>query len=105
SIVLRTILPAGLEVKRRAALPALPHANRELAGLTLSDLQQQALRKLEGSPGTAVLQGETGSGKTLLYRELIRNQLEAGNSALLLVPEIGLTPQALSDYRDLSEHI
>ena len=46
-----------------------------------------------GNPQAALLFGVTGSGKTQIYRKLIADTLQAGRSAIMLVPEIGLTPQ------------
>lgn len=69
--------------------------------LVLSEEQQQAFEGLEKqmhqeNPGVALLHGVTGSGKTAIYLKLISRCLEEGKSAMLLVPEIGLTPQLLS---------
>lgn len=49
--------------------------------------------------GAFLLQGVTGSGKTEVYLRCIARALEAGRQSLLLVPEIGLTPQLVARFR------
>ena len=68
--------------------------------LVLNDDQQAAYEGLaeqmgSPNPGTALLYGVTGSGKTSVYLKLIRTCIDSGKSAVLLVPEIALTPQLL----------
>ena len=48
-----------------------------------------------------LLHGITGSGKTAIYLAAMRSVLEAGRSAILLVPEIGLTPAVAADLHQL----
>ena len=69
--------------------------------LVLNDEQAEAFAGLKAqmkrsTPGAALLWGVTGSGKTSVYLKLIQTCLDAGKDAMLLVPEIGLTPQLLS---------
>ena len=65
---------------------------------TLTGEQQHCVDSICASPPgyrTWLLQGVTGSGKTEVYLRLIARELEAGRQSLLLVPEIGLTPQLI----------
>ena len=69
--------------------------------LILNEEQQTAFEGLWAqasgeTPGVALLWGVTGSGKTSVYLKLIERCLRSGKSAMLLVPEIALTPQLLS---------
>ncbi len=68
--------------------------------LVLNEDQQSCFDGLsrqmeEDNPGVALLYGVTGSGKTSVYIKLIQRCLEQGKAAMLLVPEIALTPQLL----------
>jgi primosomal protein N' (replication factor Y) len=79
-------------------LPASP-APREPAP-PLTDEQAEALRALRKATGFAVtvLEGATGSGKTELYLRRAADVLAAGRQVLVLVPEIGLTPQITARF-------
>ena len=79
-------------------------AARVQHGLTLTDEQahaldviKQALDRRDGS--TIVLDGVTGSGKTEVFLCAIEQVLSAGKNAIVLVPEISLTPQTVARFR------
>ena len=84
------------EVLRRAPLEDVP----PVLPPVLNEEQQAAFEGLEalaqlGKPAAALLYGVTGSGKTQVYIRLIQESLSRGRTALVLVPEIVLTPQLL----------
>ncbi|HEY1272760.1 MAG TPA: DEAD/DEAH box helicase family protein, partial [Terriglobales bacterium] len=68
--------------------------------------QQDALRRIQEGVnrrefGGVLLHGVTGSGKTAVYLAAMHAVLEAGRSAILLVPEIGLTPAVAADLHQI----
>ncbi len=68
--------------------------------------QQEALQRIQESVNARkfsgmLLHGVTGSGKTAVYLAGMRSVLDAGRSAILLVPEIGLTPAVAADLRQI----
>ena len=67
----------------------------------LTDDQQKALYAIEaGEPGSVfLLHGVTGSGKTEVYLNAIQRVLSEGGGAIVLVPEISLTPQTTDRFR------
>lgn len=72
--------------------------------LPLTDEQSHAVERIrtaleEGKPKTFLLHGVTGSGKTLVYIHAIATALEQGRTALVLVPEISLTPQLIDRFQ------
>ena len=103
--VLRLFVPG---VMRGGKVKAKKNGGRRVpAGMEKDDKkvvlnaeQKQCVEKiLSASGGVFVLNGVTGSGKTEVYMNVIERVLAVGKTALVLVPEIGLTPQVLSNFR------
>lgn len=102
-IVLQTIVPTGIQKKRRAAFNASPSTQVELPTMTKD--QQQVFGAITKSGGTHVLHGVTGSGKTRVYQELAKQTLSEGKSVLVLVPEIALTSQLLEEFNKIHPYV
>ena len=88
-----------LEKQTRSSFEPI-HGRASQAPLTLNNQQQAALKTIQASDGFNVflLEGITGSGKTEVYLQAISNHIQNGKQVLILVPEIGLTPQTVARF-------
>ena len=88
------------DAPRRADRPDAPHRPDRPV---LNAEQSRAVEQVEACLGEFrpfVLDGVTGSGKTEVYLRLIETTVARGHQALVLIPEIGLTPQLLARFRE-----
>ena len=103
---IRTLAEKGLvsiEPKARRRDPLAGRRILPTKPLPLNEEQRGALETVsaprrEGAPGTVLLFGVTGSGKTEVYLQAIAAELAAGRGAIVMVPEIALTPQTVGRF-------
>jgi primosomal protein N' (replication factor Y) len=97
--VLQTLLPRGIQKTRRERKTIVRETLRERTTIVFTSEQNTAITTVEDmTPGTALLHGVTGSGKTHVYIELAKRTLARGQSIILLVPEIALTSQLVDEF-------
>ena len=90
--------PAEFAVSRLAGKPALEFPLNPAQAAALEQIRQRISEK---QFSVTLLFGVTGSGKTAVYLSAMQDVLAAGRSAVLLVPEIGLTPQAAANLYEI----
>jgi primosomal protein N' (replication factor Y) len=86
--------PAGVALAAPSGRPALLPEQRAAVDSILAALDGAA-----GAPRSQLIHGVTGSGKTEVYLAAVEAALERGRGAIVLVPEIGLAPQAVARFR------
>jgi primosomal protein N' (replication factor Y) len=105
---LRALVKRGLVELREEAVARDPHADEQFiatSNLILNQEQTQALKEITealDSPESSrpiLLHGVTGSGKTEIYLQAIRAAIDHGRTAIVLVPEISLTPQTVERFK------
>jgi len=105
---LRALAKRGLIELREEAVERDPHADEQFIATTNLELNAEqvlALSKITAALATPdiakpiLLHGVTGSGKTEIYLQAIPTALERGKSAIVLVPEISLTPQTVERFK------
>lgn len=100
--IVQALLPKGIQKNRHNKIyqDNIPLRNR--TNFLLNAEQKEVIKKIDSAEsGTFLLHGVTGSGKTEIYIDLIKKTIKNNSSAIVLVPEISLTPQLTSE---LSRH-
>lgn len=98
---LKTVLPVKKQVKERKREDGFVIEPEEAGEIVLNEDQKNIVDSVENdkeSPDAYLIHGITGSGKTEVYMEIIRREVEQGRAAIMLIPEIALTYQMVKRF-------
>lgn len=99
--IAQIILPPALSKRRLSVAEDDKDTKPQTSKLPALTAEQKQVIARVNLPDTYLLHGRTGSGKTRVYIELALSALAQGRSAVILTPEIGLTSQLASNFRDV----
>ena len=99
-------LPVGTPAKKEKKAKPIPAKQKPY--LKLNDEQEIVLKRINESiesnnPKTFLLHGVTGSGKTEVYLQAIKKVVDMGKQAIVILPEISLTPQTIKRFAERFE--
>lgn len=101
SSVIKTLVTKGLIKEIKKEVYRLNNDNEIKKLNELNEYQNNALDKIKNSNKDIILlNGVTGSGKTEIYMHLIDEVIKNGKEAIMLVPEISLTPQIINRFKN-----
>ena len=97
----RNLIARNIFLTRKEDVLRTPYKNivQKDSEVTLTDAQTLAAQTVMSSDKPTLLFGVTGSGKTEVYLDCIEKTLQSGKTAIMLVPEISLTPQVMRIFR------
>ncbi len=100
SNILRTLLDKNIIIEERREKYRIDNSCKIEDLNVLNEYQKEAYMKIKNSKkDVIVLNGVTGSGKTEIYMHLINDVIKDGKQAIVLVPEISLTPQIINRFK------